>query len=70
MGLLDIFKKKNSSMGQLSHVVHFPRNVNSQAQQADGMLQSIFFESTNIHDIANQGITYVCNLNNLKFQYK
>lgn len=69
MRLLDMFKK-NSSMGQQSHVVHFPLFVNSQAQQTDGMLQTVFFEPTNIHDIANQGIIYVCNLNNRKFQYK
>lgn len=34
------------------------------------ILQALCFESTDIHDVANQGITYVCNLDTLKFQHK
>lgn len=33
-------------------------------------LQAVCFEPTSIHDVANQGITYVCNLDTLKFQHK
>ena len=34
------------------------------------ILQAVYFEPTDIHDVANQGVTYVCNLDSLNFQYK
>lgn len=33
-------------------------------------LQAVCFEPTDIHDVANKGVTYVCNLDTLNFQYK
>ena len=34
------------------------------------ILQATCFEPTDIHDVANQGITYVCNLDTLNFHHK
>ena len=34
------------------------------------ILQAVHFERTDIHDVDNQGVTYVCNLDTLNFQYK
>ncbi len=34
------------------------------------ILQTTCFESTDIHDVANQGITYVCNFDTLNFHHK
>ncbi|WP_462266450.1 GNAT family N-acetyltransferase [Alistipes putredinis] len=34
------------------------------------ILQATCFEPTDIHDVANQGITYVCNLDTLSFHHK
>lgn len=34
------------------------------------ILQATCFEPTDIYDVANQGITYVCNLDTLNFQHK
>lgn len=34
------------------------------------VLQAVYFEPTDIHDVANQAVTYVCNLDTLDFRHE
>ena len=51
----------------VSQVYATADKINTVSQK---ILQATCFEPTDIHDVANQGITYVCNLDTLNFHHK